>query len=168
MSIVFKAMMLLFLAFASPLAAAAQGAQIAFGGLKHDASLPVEISADQLTVDQADGSATFTGNVLIGQGEMRLSAGKVRVEYTSGAGDATGRVSRLVASGGVTLVNGAEAAEASEAVYTIDTGMIVMSGSVILTQGRNALSADRLVVNLTNGTGTMDGRVKTILQTGGN
>lgn len=151
-----------------PLAAAAQNAQIAFGGLKHDSSLPVEISADQLTVDQADGSATFIGNVLIGQGEMRLSAGKVRVEYAAGQGDATGMISRLIASDGVTLVNGAEAAEAREAIYTIDTGTIVLSGSVILTQGRNALSADRLVVDLKNGTGTMDGRVKTILQTGDN
>lgn len=156
----------LVLAATLPVFAHAQ-AQIAFGGLKHDSSLPVEITADALSVDQADGSATFTGNVLIGQGEMRLAAGKVRVEYASGP-DATGEISRLHATNGVTLVNGAEAAEAREAVYTIKSGTVVMSGGVILTQGQNALSSDTLTVNLTTGTGQMDGRVKTIIQTGRN
>lgn len=154
------------LAISLPNLAAAQ-AQVAFGGLQHDSSLPVEISADQLAVDQADGSATFSGNVQIGQGDMRLTAGKVRVEYGTGA-NATGEISRLHASGGVTLVNGAEAAEAREAVYTITTGVIVMSGNVVLIQGDNALSSQTLTVNLKDGTGIMDGRVKTIIQTGGN
>lgn len=111
------------------------GAAIAFGGLKHDSSLPIEITAEQLAVDQSDGSATFTGNVLIGQGDMRLSAAKVRVEYVTGAGS-TGEISKLHATGGVTLVNGAEAAEAAEAVYTVTSGVVVMTGSVILTQGK--------------------------------
>lgn len=152
--------------FALP--AFAQGAQVPFGGLKHDASLPVEITADQLSVDQADGSAMFVGNVVIGQGEMRLSAGKVRVEYTAEGGDPTGRIRRLMASGGVTLVNGSEAAEAQEAEYTIATGTIVMKGDVILTQGANALSSQRMVVDLGSGLATLEGRVKTILQSGGN
>ncbi|MCI2394622.1 LptA/OstA family protein [Aliiroseovarius sediminis] len=154
----------LLLALCLPVAAHAQ-AQVAFGGLKHDNTLPVEISADQLNVDQADGSATFVGNVQIGQGEMRLSAGKVRVEYATGT-DTTGEISRLLASDGVTLVNGAEAAESRDAIYTIDSGVIVMTGGVILTQGQNALSSEKLTVNLKSGTGTMDGRVKSIIQTG--
>lgn len=142
-------------------------AQVAFGGLKHDSSLPVEISADQLTVDQADGTAIFKGNVKIGQGSMRLSATTVRVEYATGEGT-TGEISKLFAKGGVTLVNGAEAAEAAEATYTIDNGLVIMTGNVMLTQGQNALSSDKLIVDLTSGTGTMEGRVKSIIQTGGN
>ncbi len=146
----------------------AQGAQVPFGGLLQDTSLPVVIAADQLSVNQGDGSATFTGNVLIGQGEMRLSASKVRVEYAASEGNVTGRILRLLASGGVTLVNGAEAAEAGEAEYTIDTGIIVLTGGVILTQGQNALSADKMIVNLNSGVATLEGRVRTILQAGGN
>ncbi|MBV1903505.1 MAG: LptA/OstA family protein [Marinosulfonomonas sp.] len=148
--------------------AVAQGAQVAFGGLQHDTTLPVEMSADKLRIDQGDGSALFTGNVLIGQGEMRLSAAKVRVEYATEEGDSTGRVSRLFATGGVTLLSGAEAAEAQQAEYSIDTGVIIMTGNVILTQGRNALSSDKMIINLTTGVGTMDGRVKSILRTGKN
>lgn len=156
----------LLMAICLPVAAFAQ-ADVAFGGLKHDSSLPIEISADRLQVDQSSGAATFSGNVVIGQGDMRLSAGKVRVEYATGA-DTTGEISRLHATGGVTLVNGAEAAEAREAVYTIASGVVVMTGGVILTQGQNALASDKLTVNLATGTGQMDGRVKSIIQTGAN
>lgn len=144
-----------------------QGAQVAFGGLKHDSSLPVEVTADSLQVNQADGSAVFTGNVVIGQGDMRLTAARVEVEYAAEGADAAGRISTMRASGRVTVVTGADAAEGNEALYTIDTGTIVMTGDVILTQGQNALSGQRLVVNLEDGTGVMEGRVKTIFQTGG-
>ena len=60
---------------------AAQEAKIAFGGLAQDTSLPVEVQADMLSVNNADGTAIFEGNVLVGQGEMRLAAAKVAVEY---------------------------------------------------------------------------------------
>lgn len=146
----------------------AQGASVAFGGLKHDASLPVEITADELTVDQATGSAVFSGNVVAGQGEMRLSASRVQVQYATENGEATGRIDQLIATGSVTLVNGAEAAEAEKAVYSVDAANIVMTGNVILTQGVNALSGEKLTVDLNTGSGRMSGRVRTIFRTGGN
>lgn len=146
----------------------AQGASVAFGGLKHDASLPVEITADELSVDQATGSAVFSGNVVAGQGEMRLSASRVQVQYATENGEATGRIDQLIATGSVTLVNGAEAAEAEKAVYSVDAANIVMTGNVILTQGVNALSGEKLTVDLNTGSGRMSGRVRTIFRTGGN
>ena len=69
-----RPLLLTLLCALGPAAALAQDAAISFGGLKQDTSLPVEVKADSLAVNQADGSATFTGNVLVGQGEMRLSA----------------------------------------------------------------------------------------------
>ncbi len=159
--------MLLLLALGLPASALAQNTQVAFGGLKHDTSLPVEMSGDKLTVDQADGSAIFSGNVMIGQGDMRITAGKVRVEYkTDTQDDATGKIARLLLSDGVSIVNGSEAAEAQQAEYSIDSGTIVMTGSVILTQGANALSSERMVIDLKTGSAVLEGRVKTIFQPG--
>lgn len=155
---------LLVLGFANT--ASAQGTQIPFGGYEHNASLPVEVISDALEVDQESGNATFIGNVVIGQGDMRLKAAKVVVVYKAGEDQSGGKIARMVASGGVTLVNGPEAAEAEEAVYTIDAASIVMSGNVILTQGQNALSASEMVVDLNTGRAQMTGRVKTILQSG--
>ncbi len=141
----------------------AQGTGVAFGTIRQDTGLPVEMSADNLSVDQETGKAIFTGNVVIGQGDMRLSAPRVLVVYR---GDTDG-IQRLEASGGVTLVSGPDAAESESAVYSIDSGTIEMSGNVLLSQGRSALSADRMSVRLSDGTARMSGRVRTILQSGG-
>ncbi|MEB8389269.1 lipopolysaccharide transport periplasmic protein LptA [Rhodobacteraceae bacterium KMM 6894] len=152
-----------FLALAGGLAgsmANAQGTQVAFGNVSQDSSLPVEVTADALDVDQNDGTAIFTGNVLIGQGEMRLSAPRVLVVYME---DQSG-IDRLQATGGVTLVSGQDAAEASRADYNVQTGMIEMRGDVLLVQGRSALTAEMMTVDTKAGTARMSGRVKTVLQ----
>lgn len=157
-----KALVLALAAQLAAGAAAAQGTQLPFGGLRADPDAPVEISADGLEVSQSDGTATFAGNVVIAQGEMRLSAGQVRVEYATEGEQ--GQIRRLHASGGVTLATGEDAAEAQEAVYSIAEGTVVMTGEVLITQGRNVISGDKLTVNLTDGTGRMEGRVRTVLQ----
>ncbi|NEX48015.1 LptA/OstA family protein [Pseudotabrizicola algicola] len=150
------------LSFLSGDPARAQQANIRFGGLQQDTTLPVEVTSDTLSVDQASGAAMFTGNVMAKQGEMRLTAGTIRVEYAS---DGQG-IARLIASDGVTLVSPSDAAEAREAVYTIASGTVEMTGDVLLTQGRAAISGQNLTVNLTDGTGTMTGGVKTVFQPG--
>ncbi len=137
---------------------------IALGGIDADPSLPVEVSADALTVDQDSGSAVFEGNVVIGQGDLRIAAARVEVIYAEG----TGTIARLLASGGVTFVTATEAAEAANADYDIAEGTLSLSGDVLLTQGASALSAERMVVNLATGTARMEGRVRTVFQQGGN
>ena len=157
---IFSALALGFLLALVPGVALAQakGAQVAFGSLKGDPTLPVEVTSDQLNVNQADGTAIFTGSVLVVQGEMRMTAAEVQVDYTEDGK----RIARIHATGGVTLTNGGEAAEGQEAVYTIDTGMVVMTGEVLLTQGSSAISGKLLTVDLGTGTGVMEGRVQTV------
>ena len=70
--------------------------------------------------------------------------------------------------GGVIVTNLGDAAEAREAVYTIDSGVIVLSGDVLLTQGPSAMAGQKLTINLKDGTGIMEGRVTTTFQPGGN
>jgi lipopolysaccharide export system protein LptA len=153
-------------AFALLLSATAATAQqkIAFGDLNQDTTLPVEVQADQLAVNNADGSAVFSGNVVVTQGEMKLAAGEVRVTYGTEKND----IKELVASGGVVVTNLGDAAEAQGAVYTIDSGVIVLSGDVLLTQGPSAMAGQKLTINLRDGTGVMEGRVTTTFVPGGN
>lgn len=144
--------------------ASAQGTNVAFGAIKSDPTLPVEVTAENLDVNQANGSALFTGSVIVGQGEMRLSADRVLVIYD----EAAKGIERMEAEGNVVLVNGPDAAEAERADYSVATGFVVMTGNVLLTQGTSALSSDRMTVNLADGTAQMAGRVKTIFQSGQN
>jgi lipopolysaccharide export system protein LptA len=140
--------------------AAAQGATVAFGGIKADTTQPVEVSADQLEVNQSDGTAVFTGNVIVVQGDMRMAAAAVRVEY---AKDDRSKIETIHATGGVTVTSPAEAAEGREAVYSVASGEVVMTGDVLLTQGGSTITGQKLIVDLKTGTGRMDGRVKTVI-----
>ncbi len=140
----------------------AQGTGLSFSGLNAVRGLPVEIRSDQLQVDNTTGETVFSGNAVLGQGDMRIAAPIIRIIYAPQDGN---RIQRLEASGGVTLVTAAEAAEAATAVYEVIAGTVAMRGSVILTQGRNVLSGDSLHVNVRTGQGRMEGNVRTIIQT---
>lgn len=144
--------------------AAAQEATIAFGALEQDTTQPVEINADQLAVNTADGSAVFTGNVVVSQGKMTLSAAVINVKYAADSKN----IDQLIASGGVTVTNLGDAAEAREAIYTVASGMIELTGDVRLTQGPSAMMGQKLTINLKDGTGIMEGRVTTTFVPGGN
>lgn len=161
MSAALRAMVLLALLAVNPVAAVAQTA-IDLTGLKQDTSLPVEVTADSLAVDQGTGKATFKGNVQVVQGEMTISASEARVEYTP---DGKG-IDRVLFFGRVMFASPTDAAEADEAVYTIASGEVVMTGDVLLTQGTTTISGARLVYNLDAGTGSMEGRVQTVFVPG--
>ena len=142
-----------------------QAANIALGTGGFSRNTPVEVTADALSVDQQNGSAVFDGNVLVVQGDIRLSAGKVTVEYKQENGKPSG-ISRLLASGGVTFVTASDAVEAREAAYSVEGGTVRLTGDVLLTQGPNAIAGDTMVINLETGSGTMEGRVRTVFNPG--
>lgn len=159
---------LLIIAFTLPaFMAAAQGANVALSTESFDSGQPVEVSADELRVDQNTGQAVFDGNVLVVQGEVRLSAGRVTIEYATGEGGAANGIARLLADGGVTFVTSTDAAEAQEAIYSIEDSTVVLNGQVLLTQGQNAISGERLVIDLASGNGRMEGRVRTVFGANG-
>lgn len=161
--------MLRFIALCASLFFVAMGPAVAqtnvdLGGITVDQTAAIEVTADSLSVDQDTGQAIFEGNVLIIQGDLRLTAGRVEVVY----GTVTSEIARLIASGGVTFVTAQEAAEATQANYDVTTGELVLTGDVLLTQGASAISAGQMTINVTDGTATMDGRVRTVLQQGNN
>ena len=147
------------------LALPASAQTVAFGGIRADTTAPVEVTAESLRVNQDTGEAVFTGNVLIGQGEMRLSADSVTVVYAEGG---QSRIRSLNATGGVTLVSGPDAAEAAEAVYDVEKGTVVLTGDAIVTRGESVLAGDRIEVSLKDGTASVQGGVRTVLQPGAN
>lgn len=142
---------------------AQSGASVPFGTASHDASLPVEITADALALDQAAGTALFTGAVRVGQGSLRLAADRLEVFYAEAAAGGTGAIERMLAEGNVTLTNGVESAEAASARYDVTAGIIEMDGDVLLTQGPNALASQSLRIDLAAGTGLLEGRVQTVI-----
>lgn len=135
---------------------------IGFGGVEHDADQPVEVTADSLAIDQATGRAVFEGNVIILQGDLRMAAGRVEVVYSEA--DGARDVQEVIATGGVLVTRGSDAAEGTQARYDITAALLTMTGDVLVTQGPTAIAGDRMVVNMTTGNGTVDGRVRTVLE----
>jgi lipopolysaccharide export system protein LptA len=135
-----------------------------FGGFKHDSKAPIEIASDSLEVQQSANLAIFTGEVVAGQGTLRLTADKLTVIYAAEKSDTnTGAIQNMRADGNVFLSNGSETAQGTWAEYDVAGGMVRMGGSVVLTQGGNAISGNSLVIDLNSGNGRVEGgRVKTI------
>ncbi len=149
--------------------AAAQG-KGPFGGFKHDSTAAIEIVADALEVRQAENLAIFSGEVVAGQGTLRLTTDLLTVTYAAAESDAgggtntsagTGAIQLMRADGNVFLSNGDETAQGAWAEYDVASGVIRMGGDVVLTQGDNAISGESLVIDLNAGTGRIEGgRVK--------
>lgn len=139
-------------------------AQSPFGGFKHDETQPIEIAADSLEVREADSVAFFRGEVVAGQGTLRLTAAELEVDYGDSDG-ATGQIRRLQARGAVFIANGAETASGEWADYDVAGGLIKMGGAVTLTQGGNVVKGATLTIDLNTGQGRVDGgggRVKSV------
>ena len=144
--------------------ALAQDANIRFGQSLRLAGSELEVTADQLEVDQQSGTTVFAGNVLVIQGELRMTADRLVLEYRPGGSQGERRIDRLVATGGVTLVTPDEALEAQEAIYGMTGGTLEMRGEVLLVQGANVLSGERFSADLNTGSGRMSGRVRTVIR----
>ena len=140
--------------------AAAQVA-IGFGGVAHDSDQPVEAVSDTLTIDQTNGRALFSGNVIIIQGDLRIAAEDVEVIYSDLDGERS--VDEIIATGGVLITRGEDAAEGEDAVYAVAAGILTMTGDVLVTQGTTTIAGDSMVVDMTTGDGVVEGRVRTVL-----
>ena len=151
------------LTIAWPLARAQQPAD-PFGSFQHDSAQPIEITADALEVRDAENRAIFSGEVIAGQGDLRLTAETVSVWYIrDGGGGESGQIERLRAEGDVFLSSGSETATGAWAEYAVTEGVVTMGGGVTLAQGENAISGERLTVNLNTGVGRVEGgRVRSV------
>lgn len=165
MSFALRAALGAFLLLPAAAPVTAQGVGLQLGDLKQDESQPVEITSNQLEVDQAAGTAIFTGDVVVVQGELRLSSERVEAVYSQTAEGGQGGISSIHATGNVVIASGSIGVQAKEAVYSMESDQIVMTGDVVVTQQGSTITGQKLVVNVGAGTGRMEGRVRTVLET---
>ena len=131
---------------------------IALSPVATDSNEPVEVTAENLTVEQETNTAVFTGNARVVQGQLIFSAQKILVRYNA---EQSG-IETVEASTNVTFTNGVEVAEAQSGTYNVGSGTILLSGNVLLLQGPNAISGDQLNLDLATNRGQMSGNVKTV------
>ncbi len=124
---------------------------------RHDTAAPIDFGADHIELQDRANRAVLSGNVKVRQAEMTLSAQRMTVAYTGQVIDGNPQVSRLDASGGVTVVRPDQTARSQFGVYDLNRRVITMLGSVKLTQGGNTVNGGRLTINLDTGRAVIDG-----------
>lgn len=115
---------------------------------------PVNYSADRIELQDRQNRVVLTGNVVIDQGDLKLTAGRTTVAY-SDAGAL--RIQRIDATGGVTVARGIERASGAAGVYDFNRRIIVLSGDVALRRNGDTLNGGRLVIDLNTGLASVDG-----------
>lgn len=157
-------------AFASPSATSAQTFSDAFAGFGSNQDEPIQIEASELQVEDQTNSATFTGDVVVSQGETQLKTQKLRVFYDGSAtGSVQQKISRLEAAGRVHISSKDQTATGDQASFDMNRQVMVMTGDeVVLSQGPNVVVGNRLTVNLKTGKADLQakksGRVKVLIQ----
>ena len=137
---------------ASVLAATGAGAQT-----RHDTNAPIDFEADHIELQDRANRAVLVGNVAVKQAEMTLNAARMTVSYTGQVLNGNPQVSRLDATGGVTVRRPDQTARSQFAIYDLNRRVITMLGAVKLDQGGNTVNGGRLTINLDTGRAVIDG-----------
>jgi lipopolysaccharide export system protein LptA len=150
------------------LAAGAAQAQLAAG------KGPIDVTADQLEMVDAQHLAIWRGNVEAVQSGSRLVSDTLNVYFQGkpnapakpaaatqtvnprAGGVATvgadwGAVDHLIADGHVFFVSDTQTARGNHAVYELTPDTITMTGDVVVVQGDNVIKGDKLVIQVKTG-----------------
>ena len=156
---------------ALPLALAGAGAVHA--QLAATSKAPVDITADQLEVQNAQCLTVWKGAAEALQDTSRLRANtldiynKVLGGHGSAGSQNCGQLDRMEADGQVYYVTPNRVVKGDHAVYTAETKTIVLTGDVVATQCQNVIAGTRLVINTETGEATMvsetKGRVRAVI-----
>jgi lipopolysaccharide export system protein LptA len=167
--------------------AGAQGPPTAFEGFSKNRGQPVKIQAAALEVRDKDKMATFSGDVVVTQGDTVMRCQLLVVFYdadTAGndaqagaksgakAGPKAGakagpspagptggqqQIRRMEATGGVVVNQKDQNATGDRADFDMPTNTVTLSGNVVVTKGQDILRGQKLVVNMTDGVSRIEG-----------
>lgn len=124
---------------------------------RHNSNAPIDFSARVIELQDRANRGVLSGDVVVKQADLTLNAGRMTVAYTGQVLDGSPQVSRLDASGGVTVRRPDQTARSSYAVYDLNRRIITMLGAVTLNQGPNTVNGGRLTINLDTGRAVIDG-----------
>jgi len=153
------------LAGTAALAQQSQQQQKSVSALKgHDTNAPVDVNSDRIEVQDRADRAIFSGNVHVRQADLTMDAERISVAYSTQGGL---QISRIDASGGVTVRSPSETARGAFGIYDTERKLITLIGNVQLNRGDNQVNGSRLVIDLDTGRAVIDGGPPGVNQSGG-
>lgn len=134
------------------LSAPAYGANTPLNFGKHNADEPINVSADTFLADIKGKTGTYSGNVIVTQGSMKLRADRVRVNVRDNKPD------KIEAAGHVVFDSASGTARGDVGVYDVAPRTITLNGHVVLAKDKNVMRGTTLVVNLVTGAATLQSK----------
>jgi len=126
-------------------ALAARAAAPSGPSLGIDSTQPIAVNADSFLADLNNETGTYTGNVIVTQGAVRLHADEVTVHAPGG------RASRMEAIGNVVVDSPSGQAVGDSGVYDVSQQTIRLTGDVVLTKDANVMRGNALEVSMATG-----------------
>jgi lipopolysaccharide export system protein LptA len=134
-------------------------------GLGPNADGPIDITADELEVQNKACISTWRGKAEALQGEARLRADLIRATFATkaGAGGATGSgacgdLIKMDAEGNVYYVTSKnQRVRGDVGVYDAQNETVTLTGDVVAVQDQNVLRGSRMIFNTQTGEGRMVG-----------
>jgi lipopolysaccharide export system protein LptA len=151
-----------------------QGPPNALQGFSQNRDQPVKIQSDKLDVRQKDNVATFTGNVIVVQGDTEMRSKVLVVYYVDtgkpsatpvtamktappGSGEQQ-QIRRIEATGGVLVTQKEQNAVGDSGVFDMQSNTVTLNGNVVVTRGKtDVVRGQRMVVDLNTGVTHMEG-----------
>ncbi len=129
---------------------------------------PVDISADELEVIDAKNIAIYSGHVDVLQGDSRLQADRIEVQFAKGEASRTdgalsaswGDIQTITALGNVFYTTPGEVARGDKAVYQVVTDTIALTGDVVVTQDGNVIRSNKLTIHIKTGEASFEAKTK--------
>jgi lipopolysaccharide export system protein LptA len=119
---------------------------------QHDSNAPISISSDSFQADLNAKSGTYSGNVVIVQGDTKLRANSVRLATVNS------KLDKVMANGNVVVDSPTSGTVTGDnGVYSVVPRIVVMTGNVILKKGKDVMRGAQLTVNLATGKAVMGG-----------
>ena len=134
--------------------------------LESDRNQPIQIEADQGSLDQKNQNTTFSGNVIVKQGSMYIQAGTVAVSKDKSGQQHMNARGNPVKFGQQLEKNGKVDGQANQVEYSSATGVVVLTGNAKITRGGDMASGNVITYNTRTEIYTVSGNKNATSKTG--
>lgn len=117
--------------------------------------LPTNITSDTLTLHAKNRIFVYKGNVVVTQGDMKLTSNEIEGNYNE-----QNQIQKIVAKGDVVITKQDIEATSQRAIYDAVSSIVTLTDNPQLKQGESVLIADRIKVLLNENRSQAEGNVR--------
>ena len=128
--------------------------------IRRNSNEPINVSADNFIAEKEPVKSgpgvingTYSGNVVITQGDIRMRADTVRINVIAN------KPNKIYADGNVVVVSASGTATGDHGVYDVAPRLVTLTGHVVLTKEKDVMRGAQLTVNLVTGVAQLGGGV---------